>query len=145
MPWVQMVRARTTVEAGARLTRFELGMPLALRRAGSGLYYMAKNAIVLNDRAELLLKEKLTSPKGLIREFSIWKLKGSVRYPDRLKYRLAFVDPMRGIVHLLFDNHWPKGHHVHFGDEEQPYEFVSVEELLLEFLTRSDSIERGLP
>lgn len=34
---------------------------------------------------------------------------------------------------VLFDNHYPKGHHKHIGDHEMPYTFVSPEKLLEDF------------
>ena len=96
------------------------------------------------EKAELIIHQKLTSSKGLISELSIWKLKASERYPDGIRYRLILVDPASGFVHLLFDNHWPKGHHVHVGEKEEPYHFTSVVNLVQEFREKSDAIERSL-
>lgn len=96
------------------------------------------------DRAELLVHQKLTSPKGLIRELWVWSLRKSERYPDGVKYRLVLVDSASGKIHLLYDNHWPKGHHVHVDGREEPYRFSSVAELVREFWTKADTIERSL-
>lgn len=95
-------------------------------------------------RAELIIHQKLTSPKGLIREVFIWRLKKSERYPNGVKYRLALVDPASGVVHLLYDNHWPKGHHVHAGENEESYTFTSVVNLVRDFREKADLIERSL-
>jgi len=95
-------------------------------------------------KAELVIHEKLTSPKGLIRELSVWRLKVSERYPEGLKYRLVLADSTASQVHLLYDNHWPKGHHVHRGDQEEPYLFKSMIETIREFREQADIIERRL-
>lgn len=95
-------------------------------------------------KADLIIHQKLTSPKGLIRELSVWRVKRTERYPDGVKYRLVLVDSASGLVHLLYDNHWPKGHHVHAGDREELYRFTSVANLIREFRERADTIERRL-
>lgn len=45
-------------------------------------------------------------------------------------------------VILLYDNHWPKGPHIHWGDAERPYEFSGVEKLLKDFSQESQTEER---
>ena len=96
-------------------------------------------------RAELIIHQKLISIKGLIREIFVWRLRKSERYPNGVKYRLALVDSASGVVHLLYDNHWPKGHHVHTGEREEAYEFTSVVNLVRDFREKTDSLERSLP
>jgi hypothetical protein len=98
-----------------------------------------------SGKAELIFREKLTSPKGLIREISLWRLKRSERYPDGVKYRLVLVDPRTGEIHLLYDNHWPKGHHVHVRGHERPRPFSTLTHLLQEFRARADEIEKEIP
>jgi len=92
-------------------------------------------------KAELLVHQKSTSAKGLIREIEIWKVNHIGRYPDGIRYRLVFVNAFTGFVHLLYDNHWPKGHHVHDADSENPYQFRSVIQLIEDFKKRSTEIE----
>ena len=71
-------------------------------------------------------------------------MRKSERYPNGVKYRLVLVDPANGVVHLLYDNHWPKGHHVHAGEREEAYEFTSVADLVRDFREKADSLERSL-
>jgi len=92
--------------------------------------------------AELLFHEKLTLATGLIREIKVWRMPKSPRYPDGVKYRMALVDPTTGDVLILYDNHWPKGHHVHRAEVEEPYEFASVADLMMDFLRESTEAER---
>lgn len=57
----------------------------------------------------------------------------------------ASVDPASDVVHLLHDNHWPKGHHVHYGERELPYSFSTIADLIRAFRDKADAIERRLP
>jgi hypothetical protein len=90
----------------------------------------------------LVIHQKLTSPKGLLREVSIWRKPKSARYPEGVRYRLVLVEPRTGNVLLLFDNHWPKGHHVHVGQREENFEFRSIPDLIQEFRERSEQEEK---
>ncbi len=86
-------------------------------------------------KATLMFKEKLTLRHGLLQDGVIWKVPKSIRYPDGVKYRLALVNPFAGTVLVLFDNHYPKGHHCHFKNgEERPYHFKSVSALVEDYL-----------
>lgn len=90
----------------------------------------------------LLFHLKLSLPKGLITERKIWKVPISERYPFGIKYRLVLVDPKAHCVVLLFDNHWPKGPHIHWDDKERSYEFVSIEQLLKDYIQESEVEEK---
>lgn len=48
-----------------------------------------------------------------------------------LKYSLAYV--VDGVCVLRFDNESGKGDHVHRGDKEMPYRFISLEQPLADF------------
>lgn len=66
-------------------------------------------------------------------EVVVWDLPGTVRGAGhRFKYRLAYV--VEGQCVLRYDNESGKGDHRHFGDTEEPYVFVSVDQLLEDFL-----------
>lgn len=65
-------------------------------------------------------------------EMVIWALPAAT--PDRphgLKYRL-FCGSDRGCI-VRYDNESGKGDHCHYGDQEEPYEFVSLERLIADF------------
>lgn len=53
-----------------------------------------------------------------------------------LKYSLAYV--VDGACVLRFDNEAGKGDHVHRGEVEEPYVFVSLEQLLADFWAAVD-------
>lgn len=89
--------------------------------------------MVALSRAKLVLHRKLITDSGLLIERKIWSLTKSNRYGHGIKYRLVLADPIAKTVLVLYDNHWPKGPHVHWGDKERTYEFVGLEQLLRDF------------
>lgn len=77
------------------------------------------------------MNEKIPLESGLLREVVVWSVPVSVKYPDGVKYHLALVDPLSGKALLLFDNHFPKGHHHHSSDgEESPLVYTNLTDLL---------------
>ena len=82
--------------------------------------------------AGLLFRDKYIYADGAIREMIIWRL------PERdsgrshgLKYRLYYGYP--GISLVRYDNERGKGDHRHYGEEEEPYTFTSVDQLITDF------------
>lgn len=85
-------------------------------------------------RATLILNEKVPLDCGLLREVVVWSVPVSAKYPDGVKYHLALVNPLTGEVVLLFDNHFPKGHHQHSNDgTEGPLVYTNLTDLLTLF------------
>ncbi len=82
--------------------------------------------------AELLFRDKYIYADGAIREMVIWRLpeKDSKR-PHGLKYRLFYGFPGRCLIR--YDNERGKGDHRHGEEQEAPYTFVSVEQLIDDF------------
>ena len=86
-------------------------------------------------KAKLLYKEKLVLRSGLLRDGVIWKVPKNAHYPDGVRYRLALVEVISGKIIALFDNHHPKGHHLHLEDgTERSYRFESVGKLVDDYL-----------
>ena len=83
-------------------------------------------------KARLLLRNKRVYSDGAIREMVIWKLPmADAERPHGLKYRLYYgID---GSCLVRYDNERGKGDHRHYGDREENYQFVSVEQLLDDF------------
>lgn len=65
-------------------------------------------------------------------EFSIHEVGKSARYPDGIKYGLICKDMKTGNS-VLFDNHHPKGPHIHLNDAESTYVYVSDDQLITDF------------
>jgi hypothetical protein len=76
----------------------------------------------------------MTLADGAIVEMVIWRLPApEPGRPHGLKYRLYYG---RDRVRLVgYDNERGKGDHRHVGDTEVPYRFVSVEQLIADFLS----------
>ena len=85
-----------------------------------------------NMTAELLMRERRVLDVGFI-EVVVWRLSDPLRGSKHsLKYRLAYV--VAGGCVLRYDNEDGKGDHRHIGTKEMPYVFVSVDQLLDDFL-----------
>ena len=82
--------------------------------------------------ADLLMRERRVLEVGFI-EVIVWglpePLSGSTH---SFKYRLAYV--VEGECVLRYDNESGKGDHRHMGGKETTYVFVSVDQLLDDFL-----------
>lgn len=85
-------------------------------------------------RARAVLQEKVIDEDGNIMELAIWQVPATERYPNGVRYRLAFI--LRGDRSpvVLYDNHHPKGHHRHVEGVEEPYRFTNVDRLISDFV-----------
>ena len=86
--------------------------------------------------ATLLLHEKKlvyhNNKKELaIVEIKVWKIPKDKNYEEGIKYSLYLIH--KGKVVVGFDNHKPKGHHLHIDGEEKKYTFKSNKKLLVDF------------
>ncbi|MBL6929333.1 MAG: hypothetical protein ISR44_09190 [Rhodospirillales bacterium] len=85
---------------------------------------MQKATLIFSDRTDL-------SDRGVI-EMKIWRVPVSVPPSDHgLKYSLYFGRDGERIVG--YDNERGKGDHKHIRGQEQPYQFVSVRQLVDDF------------
>jgi hypothetical protein len=84
------------------------------------------------ERASLLLFRKAVLPTGETIQIRVWQLpRPSQERPHGLKYSLYFGRPGERIVG--YDNEAGKGDHRHLRNREEPYSFVSLEQLILDF------------
>ena len=84
--------------------------------------------------AQLLFQDKFIYADGAIREMVIWRLPEAAKERRHgLKYSLFYGYPGKCLVR--YDNERGKGDHRHESDQEAPYNFVSVEQLILDFKT----------
>ena len=85
-------------------------------------------------RARLLFHERRLFDDGAIMEMKIWRVPRPVPPTTHgLKYTLFYGYPGRRVVG--YDNERTKGGHRHLDDRELPYAFVSVEQLVADFLS----------
>ena len=89
-------------------------------------------------KPRLLFDRRVVVDEQSFAELVAWVLpKPAVGSRHRIKYRLAFVVKDRCVVR--YDNEAGKGDHRHFGNDELPYAFRSVDRLLEDFL---DDVKR---
>jgi len=83
--------------------------------------------------ASLVFQQKVTLEHGngdrqAIFEMVVWRIPKSRDYPEGMKYR-AWLSEV-GITIFGFDNHKPKGPHLHIRDMEVGYLFRGFDELM---------------
>jgi hypothetical protein len=84
-------------------------------------------------KARLLFRERRLFDDGAIMEMKIWRVPKPVPPTGHgLKYSLFYGYPGRRLVG--YDNERAKGDHRPLGGRELPYNFVSVEQLVADFL-----------
>ncbi|WP_225063317.1 toxin-antitoxin system TumE family protein [Komagataeibacter rhaeticus] len=82
--------------------------------------------------AELLFRERSALTPSSFVEIVVWHVPVPVRgSAHRFKYRLAFVAD--GACVIRYDNEAGKGDHKHIAENEVPYRFFGIEELLADF------------
>ncbi len=82
--------------------------------------------------AILKTKRKLKIKDRYVIEYTLYELPRSEKYPDGVKYGLICKDITNGNT-VLFDNHHPKGPHIHIGNREIQYTFLNEERLIEDF------------
>ena len=83
-------------------------------------------------KAALIFHKRQEAYGGIV-EMVIWRLpRSDPERPHGLKYRLYFGREGRRLVG--YDNERGKGDHRHYESREEPYHFVSLEQLLRDFL-----------
>jgi hypothetical protein len=84
-------------------------------------------------KAQPLFYRKRRLADGSIVEMVIWQLPQiDAERPHGLKYRLYYGKDGRRLV--CYDNERGKGDHRHIRDQELPYRFESVNQLMADFL-----------
>lgn len=82
--------------------------------------------------SKLVFHEKSLEKDGSIVEMKVWQVPESEKNPDGVRYSLYLVKGDK--VLIGYDNHHPKGHHRHYGEKEEPYQFTTIEDLIRDFL-----------
>lgn len=68
-----------------------------------------------------------------IAELKVWEVQVTSHFPEGRKFSVFLVWKESGEVIIGFDNHKPKGPHLHRRDREEPYEFKDVAQLIEDF------------
>jgi hypothetical protein len=85
-------------------------------------------------KASLVIDRKVVFPDGAILQVVIWHLpEADTKHLHGLKYRF-YYGLSEGTSVVRYDNKRGKGDHRHQGDREEPYRFVDIETLVVDFL-----------
>ncbi len=77
-------------------------------------------------RLKLVLKHS-DGVRLAIFEVVAWQVPQSPAYPEGIRYRIWFTES--GETIFGFDNHSPKGHHLHLGSVQIAYDFQGLDRL----------------
>jgi hypothetical protein len=83
--------------------------------------------------AELITRFKDVTPEGGLIELVVWRVPQPVP-PSTHGYKYRAVYVVDGERIIGFDNERGKGDHRHIGRDERPYLFVSVAQLIEDFI-----------
>jgi len=84
-------------------------------------------------KAELITRFRNLSEKGTGMEMVVWRVPAPVPPSGHgYKYRLVYVVEGRRVIG--FDNERGKGDHIHRGEQQLPYEFAGVDQLIDDFI-----------
>jgi hypothetical protein len=88
--------------------------------------------IVANMASRKIVGTKADFPEGTILEMVAWELDQPVPGSrHRYKYRFFFGVPGKRLIG--YDNERGKGDHRHIGGSEEPFEFISLDQVILDF------------
>ena len=88
---------------------------------------------IANIPAQLITRFKNVTSDGAILEVVVWKVPAPVS-PTEHGYKYSAVYVVNGVRVVGFDNERGKGDHCHLDGVEVPYHFVSVAQLIDDFI-----------
>ena len=65
-----------------------------------------------------------------VAELKVWRVAEDENFPEGMKYSMFLVNKDDGRVLVGFDNHKPKGHHLHIHGSEIAYEYQGIDKLI---------------
>lgn len=93
-------------------------------------------------KAALITRFKDVTPEGGVIELVVWRVPQPVSPRTHgFKYRAVYA--VDGVRVIGFDNERGKGDHCHVAGRERVYRFVSVEQLVEDFIAAVDAARRG--
>ena len=79
--------------------------------------------------------------KDYIVDIKVYRVPKDKYFPEGFKYSLVLIKAGKRI--LGYDNHERRGHHIHRGNRELPYEFVDEWKLIGDFQKEVEKITKG--
>jgi len=90
----------------------------------------------------IIPRRRLVTEKGNLIEIVAWECPKSDFYPEGVKYSFTFVHKNKRVI--AFDNFNNEGHHKHFFEKKEPYNFKSLEETANQFFKAVEEFENKL-
>ena len=89
-------------------------------------------------KARLITRFKDVTPEGGVIEWVVWRVPEPISPSEHgFKYRAAYA--INGVRVVGFDNERGKGDHCHMRGAERGYTFLSVEQLIEDFIAAVDA------
>ncbi|MGP1715670.1 MAG: toxin-antitoxin system TumE family protein [Methylophilus sp.] len=93
-------------------------------------------------KATKLLDQRIVLSESSFAELVVHQVPAPVKGSDHsYKYRLAYV--FNGVCVMRLDNESGKGNHIHINNVEMPYDFVSYDQLIRDFLSKAMEMEKA--
>jgi hypothetical protein len=83
-------------------------------------------------KAKIKYWHKARIQNHFILELKIYDIDDKMKYKNFTKYEMICIDLRTGNK-ILFDNHYPKGPHIHINNIEIVYEFQNEDKLMNDF------------
>lgn len=94
------------------------------------------------NKGRLIRHRKLRDEWGNTIEIKLWQVPASTDKPHGFKYSLVYI--VDGARVIGYDNAERRSDHRHYGKREEPYHFVSLQQLLVDFRRDVDDYRRTL-
>ena len=92
-------------------------------------------------KAELIIRERVVFSDQVLVEMVIWRAPEPVPPTTHgFKYRLVYIVDGKRV--LGYDNERGKGDHRHLNDCEEPFKFISIDELVDRFVSEVEMLRR---
>lgn len=95
---------------------------------------------VTHMRATLIRHSRLRFADGGLIEVKLWSVSPSPDKPHGFKYSLVYIERRKRIIG--YDNGERRGDHRHYEGEEESYEFMTVDDLIADFMADVDRWRR---
>lgn len=94
------------------------------------------------SKGRLVRHQKLTDAWGHTLEIKLWQVPPAADKPHGFKYSLVYI--VDGVRVIGYDNGERRGDHQHYGRCEEHYAFVSLQQLVDDFLADVNDYRKGL-
>lgn len=103
--------------------------------------YLRSVGIIAHMKAVLILDFRDVTPEGDIIQMRVWRVPHSVP-PSAHAFKYSLYFGRKGERIVAFDNERGKGDHCHIDSLERPYSFVTIDQLIEDFIAAVEERRR---